>query len=73
MTDPKRFTVHDTLAVTASSLITPAQRRTRYWVLDAEGEGYDRVYDEFQSKRAATETARDLNAGLYGPLADDKN
>jgi hypothetical protein len=71
----KRFRVHDTLAATASSLITPAARARRYWVLDAEAqaEGTDFVYDEFASKRAATDTARDLNRGLYGPLAETKS
>jgi hypothetical protein len=67
-----RFTVYDSLAATASCLITNGQRARRYWVLDTEAEG-DRVYDEFVSKRAATETARDLNEAAYGPLADSSS
>lgn len=64
-----RFTVHDTLATTASALITNGQRSRRYQILDSSpGPNDDRVYDELSSKQAATATARDLNAGLYGPL-----
>lgn len=71
MTKTTRFIAHDTLAATATRLVTAAQKRTRYWVIDTEHEaqGTEYVYDEFASKRAATGTARDLNQGLYGPLA----
>lgn len=46
------------------------RRRERYQIIDTQaGPGEDRVYDEFCSKKAARDTVRDLNAGVYGPLS----
>lgn len=70
MSAVKRFTVRDLLAHQNLDLISRSdrRRRERYEVVDtADGS----VYDVFSTKRTATATARDLNAGLYGPLAEE--
>lgn len=66
-----RFTVRDALLGQSTDLIPRSdhRRRNRWQIIDAAATG-DPVYDEFASKRAATGTARDLNQGLYGPLAE---
>lgn len=60
-----RFIVHDTLQSSA----VPASGRAlaeRYMVFDTVEKT---AYDYLSSKRAAADTARDLNRGIYGPLA----
>jgi hypothetical protein len=70
MSNEPRFYVHDSLRATHLDLVPRGdrRRRERYWVMDRE-DGSD--YDRLSTKRVATDTARDLNRGLYGPLADN--
>lgn len=58
MTDDLRYRVYDSQATAAYPRNTPIN--PRYWIIDAE-KGNE-VVDQFVSKRAATLTARDLNA-----------
>lgn len=54
----RRYVVHDSLAVTASHLITKSARSSRYGVLDTL---LNRVVDEYASKAAAESDVRERN------------
>ena len=63
-----RFIVRDALATQDTDLISASdyRKRNRWQIIDTADNS---IYDEFNSKQAATGTAKDINAGLYGPLA----
>jgi hypothetical protein len=71
-----RFIVIDTLAGQMTDLIPRGSRRRqlRYQIVDTTiANAWDRVYDELSSKKVADATARDLNRGTYGPLAEARS
>lgn len=75
MPSTKRFVLHDRGAAQDSRLARWSATNPRYEILDTEYKehGTDRVYDMFTTKRPAADTVRDLNKGLYGPLAESQS
>lgn len=66
----KRFTVRDVLAGQNPDLIGRGDRRRRERWIVYDNDLRSDYSDGYASKRAAQMEAKDLNAGLYGPLAE---